>query len=101
MTQVVKISDTFRAYELRENEVTQALREVDPTKVDAVVMSGTGMLTLPSIVAARSIARIPLLSSNLCCAWWLLARCGQRNGSDLFTAAAPELAAELTRSVPA
>ena len=101
VTQVVKISETFRAYELREDEVTQALREVDPAKVDAVVMSGTGMLTLPSIVAARASLPIPLLSSNLCCAWWLLARCGQRDGSALFTAAAPELAAELTRSVTA
>lgn len=101
VTQVVKISETFRAYELSEDEVTQALREVDVAKVDAVVMSGTGMLTLPSIVAARTSLRIPLLSSNLCCAWWLLARCGQHAGSPLFAAAAPELAADLARAVTA
>lgn len=97
VVQVVKISETFRAYELSEDEVSTALREVDTGAVDAVVMSGTGMLTLPSIVAARATIHIPLLSSNLCCAWWLLARSGQRAGSALFAAAAPELAAWLDR----
>lgn len=95
VTQVVKISETFRAYELSADEVSTALREVDATAVDAVVMSGTGMLTLPSIAAARATLRVPLLSSNVCCAWWLLARSGQRAGSALFTHAAPELAARL------
>lgn len=97
VVQVVKISATFRAYELSEDEVSTALREVDTKLADAVVMSGTGMLTLPSIVAARTTIRIPLLSSNLCCAWWLLARSAQRAGSALFAAAAPELAAHLDR----
>ena len=96
VVQVVKISETFRAYELSADEVSTALRDVDAGAVDAVVMSGTGMLTLPSIVAARATLRLPLLSSNLCCAWWLLARSGQRAGSALFAAAAPELAARLS-----
>lgn len=98
VTQVIKISETFRAYELREDEVTASLAQVDTARVDAVVMSGTGMLTLPSIVAARAALRLPLLSSNVCCAWWLLGRSGQRQGSALFTAAAPELAAQLARN---
>lgn len=98
VAQVVKISETFRAYELSEDEVSTALRQVDAGAVDAVVMSGTGMLTLPSIVAARATMPIPLLSSNLCCAWWLLRQSGQRAGSDLFTRAAPELAASLART---
>lgn len=95
VAQVVKISETFRAYELSADEVSTALREVDAGAIDAVVMSGTGMLTLPSIVTARTTLRIPLLSSNICCAWWMLAQSGQRAGSALFAAAAPELAARL------
>lgn len=95
VAQVVKISETFRAYELREDEVSASLAQVDSSKVDAVVMSGTGMLTLPSIVTARATLSIPLLSSNICCAWWLLRQAGQRRGSALFAAAAPELAAQL------
>lgn len=98
VVQVVKISETFRAYELSADEVSTALREVDARAVDAVVMSGTGMLTLPSIAAARASVSIPLLSSNLCCAWWLLDRCGLRAGSSRFAQAAPELAAYLARS---
>jgi len=97
VVQIVKISETFRAYELSEDEVSTALRQVDTSAVDAVVMSGTGMLTLPSIVAARATVRIPLLSSNVCSAWWLLAQSRQRAGSALFAAAAPELAAHLDR----
>lgn len=100
VVQVVSISETFRAYELTADEVSAALREVDASAADAVVMSGTGMLTLPSIAAARTTLRIPLLSSNLCCAWWLLAQCGQRTGSPLFAQAAPELASHLAR-IPA
>lgn len=98
VVQVVKISETFRAYELSEDEVSTALRAVDESAVDAVVMSGTGMLTLPSIAAARATLRMPLLSSNLCCAWWLLDRCALRAGSALFADAAPELAAHLARA---
>ncbi len=101
VVQVVKISETFRAYELSEGEVSTALRQVDTGAVDAVVMSGTGMLTLPSIVAARAAIHIPLLSSNLCCAWWLLAQSGQRGGSALFAAAAPELQSDLARTTAA
>ena len=41
------------AYELTTDEVRAALAHVDQDRVDATVMSGTGMLTLPAILAAR------------------------------------------------
>ena len=63
---------TFRAYELREDEVPPRSREVDQRSVDATVMSGTGMLTLPAILRRVRDCRKPILSSNLCSAWWLL-----------------------------
>lgn len=93
VVQVVKISETFRAYELRSDEVGEALAAVDHDAIDAVVMSGTGMITLPSIVAARELPTKPILSSNLCCAWWLRANCGAAIRSEAFRRAAPELAA--------
>ncbi|MFO1303937.1 MAG: hypothetical protein U1F54_09410 [Burkholderiales bacterium] len=97
VAQVVKISETFRAYALTNAEIGSALASVDTNAVDAIVMSGTGMLTLPAILDAlpRRTAPVPILTSNLCCAWWLLARAGLREGSPLFTRAAPELAASL------
>lgn len=96
VVQVIKISETFRAYELTSDEVAQALARVDHDRIDATVMSGTGMLTLPAILAARQAGAKPVLSSNLCSAWWLLRAAAQREGSALFGRAAPELAARLS-----
>lgn len=97
VAQVIKLSDTFRAYELTTEEVAAAIERVDPASIDAIVMSGTGMITLPAIVSARTRVAKPILSSNLCCAWWLLRTAGQSRGSTLFERAAPELATRLAR----
>jgi maleate isomerase len=95
VVQVVKVSETFRAYQLSGDEIAAALSGVDHAHVDATVMSGTGMLTLPSIVAARGTGAEPILSSNLCCAWWLLRTAAQAPRSPWFERASPELAATL------
>ena len=97
VVQVVKISETFRAYALTNAEIGSALASVDANAVDAIVMSGTGMLTLPAILEARERIAVPILSSNLCCAWWLLATARLREGSAIFRRAAPELAAAQAR----
>lgn len=91
VVQVVKISETFRAYELTTAEVADALRGVQRDGVDAVVMSGTGMLTLPAILRSPEALPLPFLSSNICCAWWLMRATGA-GASPLFAAAAPGLA---------
>lgn len=98
VVQVVKVSDAFHAYDLTADEVTSALARVDYEHIDAAVMSGTGMLTLPAILAARRTVSKPILSSNLCSAWWLLQTTSQRSSSPLFDRAAPELAAQLSIS---
>ncbi len=92
IVQVIEISETFRAYELTTGEVSDGLRALRPDGVDAVVMSGTGMITLPAILAVRRTLALPFLSSNICCAWWLMQRTGVAAG-ELFAAVAPELAA--------
>jgi maleate isomerase len=98
VTQVIKVSEEFRAYALTTGEVGGALSAVRHDAIDAIVMSGTGMLTLPAILASKAHAATPFLSSNLCCAWWLMR---QREGgvthtaTPLFSAASPELAARL------
>jgi len=97
VAQVVKVSESFRAYELTTSEVAAAMTQVDQRRIDATVMSGTGMLTLPAILHARTTVEKPILSSNLCSAWWLLRNASQRAGS-LFARAAPELAALLDAS---
>ena len=67
--------------------------------IDAIVMSGTGMITLPAIAKRASASVPPFLSSNICCAWWLMREQGMAP-APLFTKAAPQLAATLTRTKP-
>jgi len=75
VTQVVKISDTYDAYALTTADVVSGLRDVQRDAADAIVLSGTGMLTLPAILDSRA-TPLPLLSANLCCAWWLTRQAG-------------------------
>jgi maleate isomerase len=89
---VVKVTNLPSAYTLTSAQVTEALASVEPKSADAIVMSGTGMLTLPAILASRDALAMPFLSSNLCCAWWLT-RVTQSAPSALFAALSPELAA--------
>ncbi len=91
VVQVVKVSEEFRAYALTTEEVLAKLGDVRHEDADAIVMSGTGMLTLPAILASQSGLAVPFLSSNLCCAWWLMRTLGVTPGK-LFRAAAPRLA---------
>lgn len=92
VAQVVKVSETFRAYELTTEEVEEALRKVETAGVDAIVMSGTGMITLPAMAARPERSAPPLLSSNLCCAWWMMKQAGVAPGAT-FSRACAQLAA--------
>jgi maleate isomerase len=96
VAQTVKVSETFRAYELTVAEVEAALGGVDMNGADAIVMSGTGMITLPAIAARVGAAGPPLLSSNLCCAWWALRTLGVKP-APFFARVAPALARALDR----
>ena len=94
--QVVKLGELFRAYELETAEVVAGLQRVRPSAGGAVLLSGTGMLTLPAILAQGTHFTAPLLSSNLCGAWQLL-RSLALPASDTMTAAAPALSAKLPK----
>lgn len=83
------------AYDATTPQVAKALKSVQPPENSAIVLSGTGMVTLEAIRTVRPDFRIPLLSSNLCGAWWLLRQCGRNSGSEFFDAIAGELLATL------
>lgn len=87
---VRKMSEEFRAYELTTEEVSEALKEIADLGADAVVLSGTGMLTVPAIQTASKQSKVPFLSSNICSAWWLLRKLGISNPTN-FNATAPQL----------
>lgn len=76
VVQVFKLGETFRAYELTPQEVTDGLLRMRPPEGSAVVMSGTGMATLDAMAALSGRIAAPLLASNLCTAWALLRTLG-------------------------
>lgn len=67
--------DTRGIYELHAADAAPVLADLDLSGLDAVLVSGTGMPTLPLI--ARWPHALPLLSSNLCLAARLLDRIGR------------------------
>lgn len=81
--------EQFRAYEMQTDEVVRHLRTVDPEPGCALLLSGTGMVSVASIYQMGHGGRVPILSSNLCGAWWILQQCGQRPGSGLYQRIAP------------
>lgn len=57
-------ADTRGIYELGSTDALRALAGIDTMQVDAVLLTGTGMPSLPVIAAAP--VDVPILSSNLC-----------------------------------
>ena len=91
---VVRMSEEFRAYEQGTKDVLAALALARPPRGSVILFSGTGLLALPAIARARADAGRPILSSNLCGAWKLLATLGVGAGPALAEAS-PDLAATL------
>lgn len=95
VAQVVKMirpAEAFRAYDMTTAEVETALAAAP--RGHTVVISGTGLITLPAILKIRDSLDAPLLSSNICCAWRAAGHLGLR-ASDALAAACPALAATL------
>ncbi len=90
LTQVIMMSEEFRAYEMESAEVAATLAKIDDNACDAVVMTGTGMLTIPAILELRETINATLLSSNLCAAWWIMRTVGSK-GSEALAGACPAL----------
>ena len=88
VVEVRKMSEEFRAYELTTIEVAAALAEIGNTKADSVVLSGTGMLTVPAIQEASQQSKVPFLSSNICSAWWIARKLGTGYSDSLKNVAA-------------
>ncbi len=74
VAQVVKVPGEFRAYTIGTDELVRLLSGFDSAGVDLVVMSGTGMITLPAILSRDWPVRV--VSSNLATARWLCGAAG-------------------------
>jgi maleate isomerase len=76
---VVEVADVFSGetafhpiYGLGASRAAQALVRLEHTRVDAIVMLGTGMPTLTPIAQTIGWRGAPVMSCNLCLAWRIL-----------------------------
>lgn len=72
----IKSDDTVHIYGLQSGDAWSALQHFDIGKADAVVLSGTGMPSLPLIDRAMAHFGVPVISSNLALAREGLKRLG-------------------------
>ena len=61
----IQSNDTTQIYGLQSSDAWPSLRAMDIGKADAVVLSGTGMPSLPLLQKASAHLGVPVISSNL------------------------------------
>lgn len=82
--------DEFAAYTTGSQEVAPFLRSIERSLKDrdhsqtAVLVTGTGLLSIESMLEIHEEVNTPLLSSNLCGVWWLLKECHRLKGTDFY-----------------
>lgn len=65
LAEIFAVSETFKAYDLTDGDVAEALGKLDAPDGSAILMTGTGMPTLAAIAARRS-SPARAISSNFC-----------------------------------
>ncbi|MGG5887587.1 maleate cis-trans isomerase family protein [Falsiroseomonas sp. HC035] len=88
-----KVSDTFRAYEMSPQEVADGLARLVPPADCTVLLSGTGMPTLDAMAWMRGRIGVPMISSNLACAFAACRALGGAPGAAMMECC-PELAGQ-------
>jgi maleate isomerase len=69
-------SDTVNIYELKSEDMLEASKTLQTQNADAIVVTGSGMATLPAVAALSERTGKPFLCSNICLAWALLDELG-------------------------
>ncbi|MEE2688501.1 MAG: hypothetical protein VX430_03660 [Pseudomonadota bacterium] len=69
-------SDTVNIYGLTTDGLLSATEELETDHADAILITGTGMTTLPAVRPLFEYVGKPILSSNICLAWSLLDELG-------------------------
>jgi maleate isomerase len=72
----IPIAGVESIYEVRTEAVVRAAENIQKTDAELVVLSGTGVATLPAIEQLARVLPIPVISSNLALGWWLLKALG-------------------------
>ncbi|MDZ4370176.1 MAG: aspartate/glutamate racemase family protein [Phenylobacterium sp.] len=71
-------ADTRGIYDLAWGQASEALASLDVKGADAILLSGTGMPSLP-VVAAGHPSGVPVISSNFCLAAKMMSRMGRED----------------------
>lgn len=71
---LVPLPDVVSIYEVNTRKVAAAACELRDLRADVIVLSGTGVATLPAIEELQQSLEIPVISSNLSLGWWILNR---------------------------
>ena len=91
VVRVFEPHEQLHAYDARTPRVVEKLRSLRPPKNAAIVLTGTGMVTLEAVRIMQNEWANPVLSSNLCGARWLLREAGLKSGTALFDTVAKVL----------
>ena len=65
-------TDTRHVYRVRTDMVLDSVKDLNWAHADAIILTGTGVPTLRSIGEISARSGKPVLSSNLCLAWYLM-----------------------------
>jgi maleate isomerase len=68
ISHVHSTSTEFRAYELKTDEIADAIAAVPLEGLDAVIISGTGAYTVDALARNAGRTQVPVLTSNICSA---------------------------------
>ena len=69
-------NDTVNIYGLRTESMLEASKVLETERADAIVVTGSGMASLPAVAALTERTGKPFLCSNICLAWALLDELG-------------------------
>jgi maleate isomerase len=89
LERLLEEGEEFYAYETPTAEVVAHLKSLTPKEGAAVVISGTGLGSVAATWQVAEALEAPILSSDLCGAWWILSQCEGSKGSDLYRSIAP------------
>jgi maleate isomerase len=72
----LELPNVVSIYEVSTDSVVATAREMLSAGADVILLSGTGVPTVPAIEVLSQTTAVPLISSNLALAWWILCTLG-------------------------
>ena len=74
---ITPLPDVVSIYAIGTDRVVAAIRDLAGSGAEAIVVSGTGVASLPAIEAVADSMAVPVISSNLSLGWWILETLGR------------------------